>query len=172
VRCLTALALAILLSACATDSYPLLGTGASQANPVAVGSSVPAVVLYLQPRPDDRLELVSAEAIGSLDGADVRFFFSPSVTDGLGNHVIGERLEPLVGVVVPAAPAASDGPDRTVGIVAEVTPRRAGSFSITGVRLRLRINGGREEVRTGITTRLYVCAATPAPTDCGVPESP
>jgi hypothetical protein len=142
----------------------------------AVEAPVRNLVLYLQPNPGDRVELVSAEAIGSLDGADVRLWFSPAIHEGNGDTVVGQQLDPLAGasfVGTAGDGTAGDGtagdgsgPGNTVGLVAELTPHRSGLFTMTNVRVRLRINGGAELERAGVSVVTYVCAGTPAPTDC------
>jgi hypothetical protein len=163
-----ALPLLVVLAGCSADPYPLLSPpGASMRAPGAVGTPVRDVVLYLQPRPGDRVEVISAEAVGTLTGADVRFYFSPPVLGADGSRTIGDRLEPLAGASVTVDSRASPGPDNDVGIVIELTPRTTGTFSVTGIRLHFRLNGGPEQVKEGITELLTVCAADPAPTNCG-----
>ena len=66
------------VAACSVDPYPLrTPAGASQWSPTLIGEPVRSVVLYLQPRPGDRVELVAAEAVGQLNDAEGRFDFSP-----------------------------------------------------------------------------------------------
>ena len=157
---------------CSSSAYPLLtSAGASMSVATAVDAPVRNLVLYLQPNPGDRVELVSAEAIGSLDGADVRLWFSPAIHDGNGNTVVGQQLDPLAGASFVGTAGDSSGPGNTVGLVAEITPHRPGLFTITNVRVHLRINGGAELERTGLSVMTYVCAATPAPTDCPPPSA-
>ena len=152
---------------CAMDAgYPVV-SGTNESHPVTVGTDVPAVAVYLQPRPNDRIEILSADGVGSLQGADVAFFFSPPVAEPGGLRTIGVRLEPIAGAIVPTEPAASEGPDRAVGIVAVITPKTHGTFSLTEVRIRLRVNG-RDIVRAASTT-VVVCAALPAPSHCDAP---
>jgi hypothetical protein len=159
--------LVMLLAGCALDSYPLLsGGGASQWAPVRVGSSTRGVVLFLEPHPGDRIELISAEPVGSLAGARVRLYFSRPVLLADGSRSIGDKLEPLAGATVSVDPNASPGPENDVGIVVEVTPATSGTFSLTAIRLHFRLNGGHEQVKEGISTTFTVCAANPAPTDC------
>jgi hypothetical protein len=71
---------------------------------------------------------------------------------------------------VAAAPAGSPGasadPSYAVGIVARLTPSRAGRFVLTSVRLRYRLNGGNARSGDGIDVVLTVCAANPKPADC------
>ncbi len=172
-----ALTLALLLAACTGDAYPLPSDppdayplpsdppNAAQLNPAAVGETTNAVLIYLEVRPGDRIELVDAEAVGSLDGATVRFLLSRPVIEPGGVSVIGKEFEDLDGAVVTAA-TASPGPDNTVGIAAELTPGRPGRFEITSVRLRYRLNGGNERVGEGIDVVWTVCADDPRPADC------
>lgn len=165
------LAVLLLVAGCASDPYPLLSGGTGTAW-TSVGRPVRTVALFLQPRPGDRVKLLSAEPIGSLAGADVAFFFfSPPVVSADGTRTIGETLEPRSGASFAAAPGAAPGPDNTVGIVVELTPRVAGVFELTSVRLHLRLNSGSEEVKAE-SLSFTVCAPDPAPTFCVVPSSP
>ena len=165
---LLALPLPVILAGCSGDPYPLLSPpGASSWAPAAIGMPVRSVVLDLQPRPGDRVEIIGAEAVGTLTGTDVRFYFSPPVVGSDGTRTIGERLEPLAGARVAVDAVASPGPDNDVGIVMELTPRTAGTFSVTGIRLHFRLNGGPEQVKEGISQLFTVCAADPAPANCG-----
>ena len=164
---LATIAIALLLSGCAADPYPLPSgpPNAGQQNPAAVGEPIHAVLIYLQVRPGDRIELLGGEPIGSIDGASVRFLLSRPVIEDNGVHVIGKEFEDLDGAVVTAG-SASPGPDDTVGIAAELTAERPGRFEVTGVRLRYRLNGGGEQVGEGIDVVWTVCADDPEPADC------
>ena len=154
----------------ASDSYPLqTNTGASQWNPAPLGATTQAVVLYLEPRPGDRIELLSAETIGLPPAVRPTLFLSRAVIEADGTRVIGEAREPIAGAVIEAPAGAPPGPEHTVGIVAEMTPTQAGTYQLTGIRLRFRTNGGFEQVREGISTTWTVCAADPAP-DCEPPD--
>jgi hypothetical protein len=165
---LLAVPLLVVLAGCSTDPYPLLSPpGASTWNPAAIGTPVRNVVLYLQPRPGDRVEIIGAEAVGTLAGTDVRFYFSPPVLRADGSRLIGDKLEPLVGASVAVDPHASPGPDNDVGIVLELTAKTTGTFSVTAIRLHFRLNGGPEQVKEGISKLFTLCAADPAPKDCG-----
>ena len=162
------LILVLLLAGCAPTSY-LLPSGpphAGQRNPASVGSPVPAVVLFLEPRPGDQFELISAEAIGTGTGATVRFFLSRAVIQADGSRLIGELREELAGARIGTAADASPGPANAVGIIAEVTLSQAGRYELSSVRLRYRLNGGAEQVGEGIDVVFTVCAAVPAPTTC------
>jgi len=166
-RGLLGLALAVLVAACSTDSYPLPPgpPHAGQRIPVAVGSPVQAVLIFIEVRPGDRIEWLAAAPIGSLDGASVRFLLSRQVIEADGTRVIGRDFEDLDGSVVTAA-SESPGPENAVGIAAELTANRPGRYKITDVRVRYRINGGRERVGQGIDVPWTVCADDPAPARC------
>ncbi len=153
--------------ACSTDPYPLPADPphAGQTSPTAVGDPVHAVVLYLTAHPTDRIELLGAEAIGSLDGASVTFRLSRPVLEANGDYVIGAQLEDLEGAVFTGG-AETSGPGDTVGIVAELTAGRPGRFELSDVRLRYRIDDGSERTGEGIDVVWTVCADDPAPTAC------
>jgi hypothetical protein len=170
-RLLGLVLVAVAAAACAADRYPLLTpAGATQWSPTALGTPVRGVVLYLQPRPGDRIELVSAEAVGLRAGADVAFYFAPGIRGANGSITIGDRLEPLPGAVVAVDAAASPRPGNDVGVVVELTPRVPGTFEVSSVRLGFRINGGSVEIKEGITETLTVCAGDPTPTECAPAE--
>jgi len=148
------------------DPYPLpSGPGSRMTAPAAIGRETHAVVLFLTPRPGDRLQLVAAEPIGVAAGAEVRFFFSPPVRTPTGERVVGEDLRELAGATFAKA-TGIEGPDSTVGIVAEITAHEPGRYQLTGVRLRYRLNGGDERVGEGVATTFTVCADDPAPASC------
>ena len=162
----TAMALAVI--ACAGDPYPLpagSSSHSSQRNPAAVGKATDAVLIFMTVRPGDQVTLVDAEAIGAFDGADVELLLSRPVVKSDGSSVIGEQFEDLGGAVVSGS-AGSGGDDAAVGIAARLTARRPGRFDISNVRLRYRLNGGREQVGEGIDVVWTVCADDPAPTEC------
>ena len=148
------------IAACSNETYPLPSgpPHAGQRNPAVVGKPITAVLIYLEVRPGDRIELLGAEAIEQIDGARVRFLLSRPVVEADGTHLIGSQLEDLVGAVL-APVSASRGPDNTVGIVAELVPDRPGRFELTNVRLRYEINGGGERVGQGIDVLWTVCAS-------------
>jgi hypothetical protein len=163
----------IVVSACTSDAYPLLTpAGAGEWAPTTIGKPVQGVVLYLQPRPGDRIDLISATPIGTLSGADVTLYFSPQVPMADGGWTIGEKLEPIPGASVSIDPGASPGPRNDFGIVAEVTPRASGTYTITNLEVHLRINGGPEQVKTGISQDFTICAADPAPATCEASSEP
>jgi hypothetical protein len=175
-RALWALGSMVLLSGCSTDPYPLptRPPHASQHNPARVGQPTTAVLIFMEVRPGDTIELLGAEPIGSTDGATIRFLLSRPVVEANGDMVIGEVFEAFEGaeVTAPASPVAaptSPGADRylnTVGLVAELTAHRPGRFEVTSMRLRYRLNGGGEQVGEGIEVVWTVCADDPAPADC------
>jgi len=162
--------LAVLLTGCSGAADPLHSgpAGASESIPALVGQPRTAVVLYVQPRPGDTLEMLGAEPIGDLNGANIRFLLSRPVHHANGDVVIGDAVETLTGARVrsSAAPGASTGPDDQVGIVAEITATKAGRFQLTSVLLRYRVNGGDEQVREHIDTTFVVCAGDALPTTC------
>ena len=169
-RWLTAMSVALVVVACVGDPYPLpSGSPSFLWSPAAVDQPTHAVLIYMNVRPGDRIELVGADAVGTLDGATVRFLLSLPVIEANGDRVIGKDFEDLEGAVVTAA-TASPGPDNTVGIAAELTAQRPGRFEVTNVRLRYRLNGGPERVGEGIDVAWTVCADDPAPADC--PDQP
>jgi hypothetical protein len=159
--------LAVLVVACSSDPYPLPAgpPHAFQNAPAAVGEAIPAVVLFLDPRPGDRITLIAAEPIGVADGASVTFYFSPPIVQADGSFLVGEKLLDLEGAEF-SATFASAVPGDTVGIVAEMTASKPGRYVLTNVRLRFRLNGGNEQVREGIDVIATICADDPKPADC------
>lgn len=155
------------LGACASDPYPLPSgpPNATQRNSAAVGRPTNAVLIYLEVRPGDEIELIGAEAVGNIDGATVRFLVSRPVFDLDGSYVIGEEFEPLEGAIAAATAAVRD-PRNTIGIAAELTATDARRFVIENVRLRYRLNGRPERVGEGIDVVWTVCADDPAPAEC------
>lgn len=152
------------------DPYPMPeGPGASMSNPTAVGKAVQGVVVFMEIRPGDRIELIGAEPVGLLAGAQITLYLSRPVVAADGTRNVGVDLEPLAGAVIEVPAEASPGPDNTVGIVGELTPDRPGIYEMTAVRLRFRINGGAEQVREGMSVIWTVCADDPAPTTCEPP---
>lgn len=71
IRLLAPILAAALLGGCSADTYPLTagGPGASMYTATAIGDPVNGVVLFMQIRPGDRIELLRAEAVGVADGA-------------------------------------------------------------------------------------------------------
>jgi hypothetical protein len=165
---LVAAAIITIIVARPSDPYPMpAGTvNASQANPAAVGTPVQAVIVFVEPRPGDRIELLGAEPVGLAAGARITFHLSRPVLEADGTSVLGEDLEPLAGAVIEVPATASPGPENTVGIVGELIADQPGIYDVTAVRLRFRLNGGAEQVREGSSVSWTVCADDPAPTDC------
>ena len=96
---LTLIALALALGACASEPYPL-PSGPPNVDPAQPRRGRPgdrnAVLIYLEVRPGDPIELVGAEAIGT-SRASVRFLVSCPVIQPDGTYVIGDEFEPLEG---------------------------------------------------------------------------
>ena len=65
------------------------------------------MLIYLEVRPGDRMELVGADAVGTLDGATVEFRLSRPVVEADGTRVIGKDFEVSRARVVTAATASS-----------------------------------------------------------------
>jgi hypothetical protein len=161
-----ALAIVISLAAVACSSYPVRSEpGARMSGVVRIGAATRAVVLFIEVRPGDRIELLSAEPVGVGEGASVRLWLSRPVIKADGSRNVGEALEVLEGAEVTAV-SASPGPDNTVGIVAELTAQRPGRYELTAIRLRYRVDGDHERVATGIGVSWTVCADDPAPSEC------
>jgi hypothetical protein len=148
------------------DPYPIPeGQPTAAFRPAAVGEPVTEVVMFLEARPGPRAVLLSAEAIGQLDGASVTFYSSPAVVGEDGDLAIGEQLNELEGTIIEAEPRASGDLANTTGVVAEVTASKPGRYMITAIKLRYRISGTEREGE-GTDIVLTVCADDPAPTDC------
>jgi hypothetical protein len=161
------MSVAVLLLACSADPYPFpfSGPGASKFTPIAVAQPVEEVLVYVQVRPGDRIELVSAEPVGSLDGAAVKLWLSRPVVQQNGSLFIGDNLEEIPGAVITAI-SASPGPDNDVGIVGEMTASQPGVFTVTNVRMSYRLHSGDVQTRENIALLWTVCADDPAPADC------
>jgi hypothetical protein len=169
-----ALLIGLLAAGCAggSDPYPLLTPpGAASFHPARLGVSVAGVVLDVQVRPGDSIELVSAQPVGLADGAVATFYFAPPEPMPGGGLMTGDTLEPLPGAVFTPRPGASYGPDTGFGIVAVVTASRAGRYTLSGVRLTFRINERAAETKEGITELFTICADDPAPASCGENDS-
>ncbi|HET9435401.1 MAG TPA: hypothetical protein VFO50_00955 [Candidatus Limnocylindrales bacterium] len=164
---LAVLGLAFVLAACGpTDTYPMPVTASGGARlPAAVGQPRHTVVLWIPARAGDRLELVDAEAIGTLDGTTVELFASRPVAHADGTFVIGEALEPLEGVVIEPRGETPD-PNDTVGIVVELMADAPGRYEVTAIRLRYRLNDDVVRVREGIDVVMTLCVEDPAPETC------
>jgi hypothetical protein len=166
-------AIVLVVAGCAApDPYPFHAgpAHASQASVARIGEPARAVLLYLEVRPGDRIELLGAEPIGSFEGADVRTLVSRPVVEDDGSLTIGDAFEELPGTVLMAA-SPSAGSGNTVGIGVELTARRPGRYEIDGLRLRYRLNGGSDQTREGTDVVLVVCADDPAPSECSTKDS-
>jgi hypothetical protein len=128
------------------------------------------VVLFIQVRPGDRIELVRVEPLGVAAGATVEFFYAPPVLTPGGGSTIGDRLLPIEGAAAEAS-SASPGPQNTFGIVARLTAQAPGRYVLSSVRLHYRLNTGHEDTREGIDVVFTVCANNPTPTDCPLLET-
>jgi hypothetical protein len=154
----------------ARDPYPLPLVGGSAVwGPSTLGKPVQTVVVFLEPRPGDRIELLGAEPIGLPPDVRPTLYLSRAIPEADGSWLTGEQLEPLAGAMIEVPAGASIGPEHGVGIVAEMTPAKAGTYTLTGVRLRFRINGGGEQVREGTSVVWTICADDPAPANCEPP---
>jgi hypothetical protein len=163
---------AMVLGGCSpADTYPMpTEPGGGALLPAGVGQARNTVVLWIPAREGVRLELVTAEALGELEGAVVELFASRPVAHDDGTFVIGEALEPLEGVIVEARPGASSDPGYdTVGIVAELTANAPGTYVVRAIRLSYRLNGGAVRVREGSNLVMTVCVDDPAPRTCPEP---
>jgi hypothetical protein len=167
---LACLALAFMASSVSACGHEVVVRGTTESHPAAVGQEIAGVAFYLEPAPGDSLQLISAEPLGNLEGADVRLLLSRPVEDPPASYTIGEQVEALQGAVVEVSAAASAGPWNDVGIVAQVTARMPGTYDLTGVRLRYRLNGREQQRDAELFFR--VCADDPAPTidACPIPE--
>jgi hypothetical protein len=164
---------ALSAAGCSADPYPLRApAGASQWSPVAVGAEAEGVVLYLELKPGDRMELISAEAVGLPAGTTATFFYAPGTPSVGGGWTIGDVLEPIAGATLSTDASASPGPGNDVGVVAKLSSSVAGFFELTNLRLSFRINGGQVQTKEGISVTLGICVADPAPTTCEPPATP
>jgi len=154
----------------ARDPYPLEdGGGSSVSGPALLGQPTHTVVVFMQPHAGDRIELLGAEQIGLPPDVQPTLYLSRAIPEADGSWLTGEAREPLAGAVIETPAGASPAPEYGVGIVAEMTPTKAGIYELTGVRLRFRINGGGEQVREGTSVIWTVCADDPAPASCEPP---
>jgi hypothetical protein len=175
-RRLTGIAgIALALAACGAplnEAYPLRSEpGAGATLPAKVGEPRSTVVIWLLPRTGDRIELVDAEAVGSLDGASTEVLVSRPVLHADGTSVLGEAFEPLAGTIVESTTATPDPVD-TVGIAVRLTASRPGRYEVTSIRLEYRLNGGPVRVAEGIDAVITVCADDPAPATCEPEPTP
>ena len=169
-RAAIAVVAAALLAGCGLqDPYPLPAEppGDATFHPVSVGETVTEAVLFVEARTATRLEIVSGEAIGTLDGATVELFASALSEDEQGDIVVGDERVELAGLRLDdLVDARADPPANTVAIVAEITPSEPGRYVVSTVRLTYRINGAPERDGEGMDVVVTVCADDPAPSEC------
>ena len=169
-RARVALVVTAVLAGCGIqDSYPLPAEppGAATFYPVAVGEAVTEAVLFIEARPRTNVDIVSAEAIGTLDGATVVLSASTISENEEGDVIIGDERVELAGLRIgDLVDARADPPANTVAIVAEVTPSEPGRYVLSEIRLNYSINGAPERDGEGIDVVVTVCADDPAPSEC------
>lgn len=169
-RAAGAVVAAALVAGCGLqDPYPLPAEppGDATFHPVAVGETVTEAVLFIEARTATRLEIVSGEAIGTLDGARVELFASALSEDEQGDIVVDDERVELAGLRLDdLVDARADPPENTVAIVAEITPSEPGRYVVSTVRLTYRINGAPERDGEGMDVVVTVCADDPAPSEC------
>ena len=160
----------LILAGCGIqDSYPLPGEppGDSTFHPVAVGETVTEAVLFIEARELTRVEILSAEPVGPLEGAAVELFASTLAEDEDGSIVVGKERDELVGTrIEDHVDPEAEPPANTVAVIAEITPTEPGRYVLSGVRLTYRINGAPERAGEGIDVVVTVCADEPAPEEC------
>ena len=165
-----ALAVAAVLAGCGLqDPYPLPAEppGDATFHAVAVGETVMEAVLFIEARTGTRLEIVAAEAIGTLGGATVEFSASTLTEDDQGEVVIGDDHADVAGLRIDElVDPRADPPANTVAIVAEITPSEPGRYVLSMVQLTYRINGAPERHGEGMDVVVTVCADDPAPSEC------
>lgn len=152
---------------CGTTDLRIAGT--NQANPVALGATIPAVVLYIEVPAGRSLELLGAELLGDTGDTFVDVTLSRPVLQGDGSTLLGEAREPLIGAEVTVPEDGSEA--ATVGILADVTPAGPGRYIMTGLRLQYRLDGGPSRSLVGDLTWI-ICADDPAPATCDPEASP
>jgi hypothetical protein len=161
---------AAILAGCGIqDSYPLPAEppGAATFHPVAVGVTVTEAVLFIEARTGSNVDIVSAEAIGTLEGSTVVLTASTISEDEQGEVVIGDERVELAGLRIgDLVDARADPPANTVAIVAEITPSEPGRYVLSEIRLNYSINGAPERDGEGIDVVVTVCADDSAPTVC------
>jgi len=169
-RAPTVLVMAVLLAGCGLqDPYPLPAEppGDATFHSIAVGETVTEAVLFIEARTGTRVEILSAEAIGTLEGATVEFSASTLTEDDQGEVVVGDEHADLAGLTIDdLADPRAEPPENTVAIVAEITPSEPGRYVLSTVQLTYRINGAPERHGEGMDVVVTVCADNPAPSDC------
>jgi hypothetical protein len=162
-------AAAVLAGCGLQDPYPMPAEPPGDATflSVAVGETVTEAVLFIEARTATNLEIVSAEAIGTLEGATVELSASTLTEDGQGEVVIGDDRVAMAGLRIDdLADPRADPPANTVAIVAEITASEPGRYVLSTVRLTYQINGAPERDGEGMDVVVTVCADDPAPSDC------
>ena len=169
-RAPVAFVLVALLAGCGLqDPYPLPAEppGDVTFHAIAVGESVSEAVLFIEARTGSRVEIVSAEAVGTLEGATVAFSASTLTEDADGDIVIGDEHADLAGLRIDElADPRAEPPANTVAIVADITPLEPGRYVLSTVKLTYRINGAPERHGEGMDVVVTICADDPAPSDC------
>jgi hypothetical protein len=162
--------MAAVLAGCGLqDPYPMPAEppGDATFHSVAVGETVTEAVLFIETRTRTLVEIVSAEAVGTLEGATVELSASTLTENDQGEIVIGGEPVALAGLRIESlADPRADPPANTVAIVAEITASEPGRYVLSTVRLTYRINGAPERTGEGIDVVVTVCADDPAPPDC------
>jgi hypothetical protein len=164
-----ALVAAVLVGCGIQDPYPMPAEppGAATFHPVAVGETVTEAVLFIEARTGSNVDIVSAEAIGTLEGSTVVLTASTISEDEQGDVVIGDERVELAGLRIgDLVDARADPPANTVAIVAEITPSEPGRYVLSEIRLNYSINGAPERDGEGIDVVVTVCADDPAPSAC------
>ena len=141
--------------------------GAATFHPVAVGDTVTEAVLFIEARTGSNVDIVSAEAIGTLEGSTVVLTASTISEDEQGEVVVGDERVELAGLRIgDLVDARADPPANTVAIVAEITPSEPGRYVLSEIRLNYSINGAPERDGEGMDVVVTVCADDPAPSSC------
>jgi hypothetical protein len=166
----SALMAAVVLAGCGLqDPYPLPAEppGDASFQAVAIGETVTEAVLFIEARTGTRVEILSAEAIGPLDGATVELSASTMSEDEQGDIIVGDEHVELAGLKVnDFVDPRADPPANTVAIVAEVTANEPGRYVLSSLQLTYSINGAPERHGEGMDVVVTVCADDPAPADC------
>ena len=169
-RAPTAFVVAAVLAGCGLqDPYPMPAEppGDASFHSVAVGETVTEAVLFIEARTATQVEIVSAETIGTLEGATVELSASTLTEGDQGEVVVGDEHADLAGLRIhELADPRADPPANTVAIVAEITPSEPGRYVLSGIRMTYRINGAPERHGEGIDVVVTVCADDPAPSEC------
>jgi hypothetical protein len=155
-------------AACAGPPYFTEPDTIAVGAPIELGKTVYVGPAYLDARRGDRLELVSAEAIG-LDATIVTYLAAQVSELGeasVGTELatperpLGEMLHPLVGYTFTEA-------DGTVEVVLAIIADAPGVLTFEALRLRFRVNGREREQRFPFGGR--ICFESPKPQNCDPP---